>query len=237
MSYTHIIKSDGFGSQYQGILITYLYCKMNGLKYIYSPLCSVEHNYDGDEKFIEKLENLMNIKNNIENNDSTAQILHNTNTYPCFEQKIDDYCDNEHLQFIKDCFWQNKERDYYKNNKINIAIHIRRPNIHDNRIDGTNTPNSHYLQIIDSIRNKYNDENILFHIYSQGNMSDFNDFVNDDVCFYLNHDIVETFIGLVAADVLVMSRSSLSYISGLLSDGEIYYLPFWHPPRKNWIAY
>lgn len=225
-------RTDGFGAQYQAILITYLYCKMNDLKYVYSPLCSVEHNYDGDTGFIDKLENLMNIKNNMENSDSTSHVLHNASIYPCFEQNIDSYC--EHLQFIKDCFWKNKEKDFYKNDKINIAVHIRRPNKHDSRIDGADTPNSHYLNIMDSIRNKYN--NVLFHIYSQGNISDFEDFVKEDVQFYLDHDIAETFIGMVSANVLVMSRSSLSYTAALLSDGEIYYLRFWHPPHKNWIV-
>lgn len=34
------------------------------------------------------------------------------------------------------------------------------------------------------------------------------------------------------ADILIISPSSLSYVAALISDGEIYYKPFWHKPRK-----
>ena len=76
---------------------------------------------------------------------------------------------------------------------------------------------------------------MLFHIYSQGDISKFKKFANDDVYFYLNDSICDSFIGMVSADILVTSASSLSYIAALISDNEIYYLPFWHNPRKNWI--
>ena len=44
-------------------------------------------------------------------------------------------------------------------------------------------------------------------------------------------------MGLVSAEILVTSASSLSYTSALLSYGEIYYKQFWHPPSKEWINY
>ena len=74
----------------------------------------------------------------------------------------------------------------------------------------------------------------MFHIYSQGNILNFKEFANHDVYFHLNENLFDTFIGMVSADILVTSASSLSYIAALISDNEIYYLPFWHNPRKNW---
>ena len=84
---------------------------------------------------------------------------------------------------------------------------------------------------------KYKDKDILFHIYSQGNIRNFIDLDNDNVMFYINYDIIETFKGLVSAEALVTSPSSLSYVAGLISDGEIYYKRFWHKPRNNWIIF
>ena len=75
----------------------------------------------------------------------------------------------------------------------------------------------------------------MFHIYSQGELECFNNYKNDDTILHINEDICNTFMGLVAADVLVTSRSSLSYTAALLSYGEIYYKHFWHPPSKEWI--
>ena len=42
--YTNFSYDDGFGSQYQKIIQTYIYCKMNNLPFAYRPLKDVEHN-------------------------------------------------------------------------------------------------------------------------------------------------------------------------------------------------
>ena len=65
--YTNISYDDGFGSQYQKIIQTYIYCKMNNLNFAYFPLKYIEHNYNNDEEYSNKLENVMNLKNDINN--------------------------------------------------------------------------------------------------------------------------------------------------------------------------
>jgi hypothetical protein len=163
--------------------------------------------------------------------------LVNSNVSKYFEQNIDKCCENEHFEFIKKSFWENKNKQYFNNDKFNVAIQIRRANLHDRGLAGerVTTPNQYYLNIMNSIREKYKDKNILFHIYSQGNIVDFIDLSGNDVQFHLNENTIDTFIGMVASKVLVISPSSFSYIAALISDGEIYYKKFWHNPRKNWI--
>ena len=233
---------DGFGAQYQKIILTYIFCKMNNLNFAYFPLKYVEHNYNNDEEYKNKLENLMNLIGNISNYNDTMKV--NTIDYlktiiPYFEKNIDNCCGSQHMKFIKDCFWENKDKNYFNNNKINVAVHIRRENPHDKGEAGerATTPNRYYLEIMNKIREKYkdNDKKVLFHIYSQGVITKFIDLANSDVKFYLNYDICESFIGMVSAEILLTSPSSLSYIAALISDGEIYYKKFWHNPRKNWI--
>lgn len=140
------------------------------------------------------------------------------------------------MKFIKECFWKNKDRDFFKNGKMNVAIHIRRENADDKGQAGerVTTPNSYYLNIMNKIRKNYH--NIQFHLYSQGEVSQFEDLINDDVDFHLNADIIDSFIGMVAANILVISPSSLSYVAALVSDGIVYYKPFWHNPKKEWIV-
>jgi hypothetical protein len=244
--YTSIKSYDGFGAQYQRVIQTYIYCQIHKLNFVYSPLDFVEHNYANDNEYNKKLEKLMNLKNNIMNLNETMNVEHfdyGSIIMKYFESSIDTCCESTHMQFIKDCFWENKKRDYYQNDKINVAIHIRRENTHDKGQAGerATTPNSYYLNIMNQIREKYKDSNnnkeLFFHIYSQGDIIQFQDLVNNDVKFYLNYDICESFIGMVSAEILVTSPSSLSYIAALISDGEIYYKKFWHNPRKNWIKY
>ena len=66
-------------------------------------------------------------------------------------------------------------------------------------------------------------------------MNNFAILQKEDVIFHLDEDICKTFTELVAADILLTSPSSLSYVAALISDGEIYYKQFWHKPRSNWI--
>jgi hypothetical protein len=239
--YTQIKVNDGFGAQFQKIIQTYIYCKMNNLNFAYNKLDYVEHNYAGDNNFNDKLENLMNLKDNIINVSTNMDYTYldfNSIVRNYFENNIDSCCESEHMQFIKDCFWKNKSKNYFNNNKINVAIHIRRENSHDKGLAGerATTPNSYYLNIMNSIREKYNnlDKELLFHIYSQGNIENFQDLDRNDVKFYINYDMIESFIGMVSSEILVTSPSSFSYIAALISDGKIYYKPFWHNPRRGW---
>lgn len=242
--YTSIKSRDGFGAQYQRIIQTYIVCKNNNLNFVYTPLEHLEHNYDNDKDYNNKLENLINFKKNITNTDETMnvkEIDYGSIILKQFESKIDYFCESQHMQFIKDCFWENKNRDCFKNDKINVAVHIRRDNISDKGAAGdrVTTPNSYYFNIMNTIRDKKACENkqLLFHVYSQGELYQFQDLSNNDVNFYINSDIIETFIGMVSADILITSPSSFSYVAALISDGEIHYKKFWHEPRKEWIIH
>ena len=64
MFITNIPINDGFGSQFQNIINYILIADVHGYQFIYTPLTTVEHNYDNNPDFINQLENLMNIKNN-----------------------------------------------------------------------------------------------------------------------------------------------------------------------------
>jgi hypothetical protein len=215
--YSSGICFDGFGAQYQRIIQTFIYCKIHNLNFLYQPFKKVEHNYDNDDNYINKLENLINLKDNIQNIETHSNVEfldYNLNFRDYIENNIDKCCESEHMNFIKKCFWENKSTNFFNNNKINIAIHIRRDNIDDRGCGGlrTSTQNSYYLDIINTIREKNSDKELLFHIYSQGNLSSFEEFNDKDIIFYLNHDIIETFIGMVSANILVISPSSFCIV-------------------------
>ena len=94
----------------------------------------------------------------------------------------------------------------------------------------------YFLNIIKTIREKYPKNSLCFHIYSQGNNTDFQCYKNDDTILHINENIFDSFLGMACSDVLVTSPSSLSYVAALLSDGKIYYKKFWHTHKNNWIV-
>jgi hypothetical protein len=234
-------KSDGFGSQFQGIIFGILFSELNGYKYVYQKIESMEHNYENDLFFLDKIEKLMNIQNNYLHYEDICPdqviLLPQDITYYYVEQNLDFCLESQSMKQIKQYFWENKDKNVFHNDKINVAVHIRRPNQHDNRIEGANTPDVYYLKIINNIKEEHKHKDLCFHIFSQGSIENFSNFTKiENVVFHLNEDIEKTFIMLVAADILVTSASSLSYVAALLSENTVYFLPFWHPPSKKWIV-
>ena len=105
-------------------------------------------------------------------------------------------------------------------------------------MDDRITPLEYYINIIHRIYKDNVNKNIKFHIYSQGKIEDFQgivDLTQYNIEFHLNEFVLDTFNAMIFADVLAISKSSFSYVAGLLSNGIIYYKPFWHGPLSNWI--
>ena len=240
MNVTNCVRGDGFGAQYQTIIWAILYAEQNNYDFYYTPFSAMEHNYDNDPDFLIKKEKLINIIDNFPTiselpKDATVKQLCGGISGVNFNSIENDLSGcSKLLSFkkIKNVFHINKT-PVFNSKIINIAVHVRKQNSDDNHTLGI-CSDDYFLRVIDHIRNTYDGEKI-FHIYSQGEEKDFLHFKNDDVVLYLNQSIETTFYSLVTAQILVMSKSSLSYTAAMLSDGVIYYLPFWHKPASTWL--
>jgi len=233
--------SDGFGSQFQHIICCILIAYKMGHTFVYNPLSIMEHNYDNEPDFIENMENLMNIKPYFMSVKDESLMNRHIEYWEmpakyAIDANVESYVTDESLEKIKTMFWANKSRDVFKNEKINVAVHIRRPNSHDINAEAVRyTSDIFYMNALTRIRREYAGKDLLFHIYSQGDSSLFDMYKAEDVVLHIDEALCSTFIQMVASDILVTSLSSLSYIAGYLTDGVVYYHPFWHPPRNKWI--
>ena len=189
-------RDDGFGAQFQTIIFGILISETDGIEYAHTLIKKMEHNYDNDNAFLNKIEDLMNIHNHYKCTDnvdkSLIQELSLFALIQQFESRINFYLNCDSLKKLKDVFWMNKDRDFFKNNKYNVAVHIRRPNLKDGMIEGrTDSPLEYYFNIINGIRRKYPEKELMFHIYSQNNISDYDSFIDNknDLCFHLNENL------------------------------------------------
>jgi len=240
MNVTNCVRGDGFGAQYQNIIWAIIYAEQHNYNFYYTPFSSMEHNYENNSEFLDKKEKLINIINNFP---IVSELPPNTNVkqlcggldgvnFNEIENNLTNSFSFSSFKKIKKCLHANKT-SMFDNNLINVAVHVRKQNNHDNHTLGI-CGDDYFLDVMNHIRNTHNGEKI-FHIYSQGEEKDFLHFKNDDVVFHLNEPIEETFYSMVTAQILVMSKSSLSYTAGMLSDGIVYYLPFWHKSASTWI--
>ena len=248
---TNHCMGDGFGSQFHHIIAYLLFCFKFDLNFIYSSITRIEHNYQNEQDFINKLENLMNIYpffTNIEDEKIKLEPKPMTDMYDkafcndfhvkyLIDQNVDDFATEESLGKIRTMFWANKNKnEVFNNGKTNVAVHIRRANSHDNDIQNRmNIENEYFLNAIQRVRGEHKDKDLLFHIYSQGELNTFEVFKSNDIILHINEDLCKTFIDLVGADILVTSSSALSFSAAFLNSGIIYFTNHCHPPRHNWI--
>lgn len=233
MYITNFSRDDGFGAQYQTILFSIIYSELINKEFVYTPFKKMEHNYDGDPNFLKEKEDLINIIGNYKSvNEVDNYETTNSEIYRIIEDNIDKCIELDSFKKAKTLFYKNK---FIIDNNINtnVAVHIRRYNVHDNGQTYGYTNDEYFLNAINYIRSEYKIPK-TFHIYSQGEMSSFENFKSDDVVFHLNEKIENTVCGLVTSNILIMSKSSLSYVSGLLNNGIVYYLPFWHNKLNKW---
>jgi hypothetical protein len=261
MYITNDCLGDGFGSQYQYLLELILMCYKNGYNFVYTPLHKIEHNYNNDPDFYNKMEYLMNIKSSFQNinnvsNETKSNIIiaQQGNVKSDFDKNISHFVHEEYIEKIRCMFWENKQdrKNPFNNGKINIAVHFRRYNTFDdkhydrNHYNGRFDGKEYFMKVMNKIRNTYKNQSIQFHLYTQKNVLEYyheeskdnieDYFKADDVEFHIDTNICDSFIEMVAADILVTSASSLSYSAGLLNKGIVYYRPFWHKPLRHWIV-
>lgn len=139
-------------------------------------------------------------------------------------------------------------RDGSGRDVIHIAVHIRRLNPHDDRVDGSNI---HVSEFINRLRNcnSFNaTAQIVVHIFSQGEECEFvgfrvfvNELIESGRCcigscvrLHLCTDLFDTFVGLAMADVLIGSPSGLSVAAGLYSKGIVYPRDGWYFSLPHW---
>jgi len=121
----------------------------------------------------------------------------------------------------------------YKKNCINVALHIRRYTRTDcdpapcrELYSPDNNKGEYYETLIKQLDQLIPDRAIEYHIYSQGNMAEFQRFselklINPyaTIVFHLDEFAILSMSLLMTADILIMSNSSFSYLAHFYSDG------------------
>lgn len=137
----------------------------------------------------------------------------------------------------------NRPLDLFNKDKINIAIHIRVLNHCDDECEIQSFENldgryeihdDQYVKLINSLRSIY--QNTDIHIFSQSNLlRKYKALVDlNNVYLHLDNDAMETFHHMCNANVLVIGKSSFSYLAGIYNKNKVIYIPFHHPPLDGW---
>ena len=124
------------------------------------------------------------------------------------------------------------------NNKIIVAVMIRRGDVNPKKYPKRYMYNQYYLDILEQIERFYMNKNteLQIHIYSESeSYESFDDFSRYSL--HLDTDIESVWKSVINADIMILSKSSFSYIPALYNKNLVIYYPFWHKKLNDdkWI--
>ncbi len=259
-------KGDGAGAQAISVLSTQLFCQALGFNYLHTPFQTIEHNYDNDPAWESKWESFFNLgfgEQQIPVSESVISLpgIHAIPWFPNSEtiyalKHCHEYANvfpNRYTR-LKPSFSQKYssnpktrseiEGDCKESNGLKLALHIRRGDVlKTGRFAKRYTDNQSIIELIQNILDAVPanlNSKLSIQIFSQGNVKDFSDITQSiseiPISLHLNECVFETFHALVKADILVMSRSTFSYMAAMASSGVKLYDPFYHRPLRSWVV-
>jgi hypothetical protein len=256
---TCIWDGEGAGSQVHSRLSTMIYAQLLGLNYMHSPLRNVARVEGGlDVKtWSDQWEQFFNLGHGSKRLDQPPQgdsVRFVRKPHRAFLRPnrfyIVKHChriSNEYPEMFatladqfRACYYSTPKPTLSGMNPeaMNIAVHLRRGEItkdgpHRDRYIEADHAAAKVMRALDTLP-KTDARPRVLHIHSEGKPSDFEPFLKLGAVLHLNEDAYTTFHQLVSADVLYMTKSSFSYLAAILSKGECFYDPFWHPPLPGW---
>jgi hypothetical protein len=250
-------KTDGGGAQAHAMMSTIAFADYMGVGYVHTPFSSVEHNDEGRDDWASSWERFLNLGMDEVSRESVREMpvvaLRKLKHWKRRENMLVEvpFCHDFTDVFpetyrriqprLRAKYWAADKSAYdplYVSGKKSIAVHIRRGDVSNSENAKRFTDNSEVLKRLERIISEMDEprERLDIRVYSQGDESDFREFARMGASLHINEDVFSTLHALVCADVLVMSKSSMSYVAGVLSEGVVVYEPFWHAPLPGWIV-
>ncbi|MCD8016071.1 MAG: hypothetical protein LUG99_23530 [Lachnospiraceae bacterium] len=253
----------GIGHQMANWIAGYWFAGKFGLKFAHIPFSSDkwEHFlgfYQG-EKTVDELKkqgyNIVKLQKFDENDTNECErIVQIIRSYAgkkvVFLAEQDQFYSDQYgvINAIQDKFYSAPARAddklIYKNAAYNIAIHVRRGDIMQNKnnenLSMRYQGNDYFVNALKTALGVLKDKNnVQIYLFSQGKEEDYPEFSQfENLHFCLDMGAQDSFLHMVYADALITSKSSFSYKPALLNKG-IKFCPadFWHgyPDSEDWI--
>lgn len=251
--------NDGGGAQTLRQLSTIAFTKAFGFSYIHTPLSSVAHNYDNDPSWTEKWENFFQLsafsdteidensnfqsfKNSIElipnlikdNQAETDQFYRVHDCHSFINRNI--HCYEKIRPKLKENYFSKRNPNLlFDENILNVAIHVRRGDIQENSYTGRFTSAEKLKRVIQQIETVIGSNKYKISIFCAEKQNDLEKLESKHIQNIYHLDIFDVLNHLIGADLLVNSKSTVSYIPAIINKGVIIYEPYWHQPLKDWL--
>jgi hypothetical protein len=245
-------KEDGGGAQVQALA----FAAVSGLRYVHSPFQNIAHG-GGNADWARRWEDFFNLGDREAAIDESGdrivplkQFLADRSLWResgiiIARSHFHDFADREPDSYR--AILPALRRKYALSDKshlqhhtlpggIVIAIHLRRGDVGPEMADRYSRDETS-LRTIEAARDICAARApTRLDLYSEGEVASFRRFADAGCELHLDENAFVTLDNLTRADVLVMAKSSFSYVPALLGDSVKLYEKFWHAPMSDWIV-
>jgi hypothetical protein len=243
-------KTDGGGAQVHAVMSVQSFCEAFGYQYVHTAFEQVEHTASRIE--VLEWERLFNLGFGEDTASNCGYRIVSASRYVrsprLWFQKVAVAVEQLHefSDANPDAYMHVRDRLRRKytgsplpreDDRLTIGVHIRRGDITGATGRRRFTSNAAILGRIEAVRRACDKigRGSRAVIYSQGQPEDFRTFVEHGLELQLDAPPLQSLNAMVQADILLMAKSSFSYVAGLLSAGMVIYEPFWHSPLPDWL--
>lgn len=235
-------KTDGGGAQVHAVLSVQAFCRRFSLTYAHTPFTQIEHTSGPQD--VARWEATFDLGKGHTHADALGLQTIPLKAYASkpwlWAQRVivslphaHDYTDRSNEDYS---WFRESHASPHHEGPLRIAIHIRRGDVSPTHNANRYTPDAEILATLDAIRPALPSQTTAeVHVYSQGREEDFAAFTQAGCTLHLEEDALDNLSAMARADILVIAKSSFSYVAGLLSQGLVIYEPFWHKASPNWI--
>jgi hypothetical protein len=218
------------------------FARICGLTYVHTPFHEIRHSDRSMREWVDAWEAHFNlgvgeVATDGDNRQVVNFVYNFSELLSLFGVSVDDLtCTFEAtIPEFRRKYYSNK-RYRKKNEVLTIGVHVRRGDITSSRPEMW-TSTSFIAETIAHVRAVL-DVHCIKHrlfIFSQGDHADFAKLDLPDTEFFLDADPIWSMQEAIEADILIMAKSSFSYVAALLSGGIKIYEPFFFPPLSSWV--
>ena len=235
---------DRVGSKINEELFVYAYCEKHGITFgtvvdpweHTDPLCEMSR-----YELHKSLYNFLGLPQSVQKNfasDEEVEWVKITDEYTKYDST--DLFTESFIETLREKFYQNTENVSRENlENIVVAVHIRRGDVGiNNKL--RYTPNSYYLDMIDRIRKKC--PNAIINIFSdtayqnEENTESLDEFKMKGCNLFINLREDETWKKMINSDILIMSKSSFSWVPALYNKNFVIYQNCWLKKLNEWVS-
>jgi hypothetical protein len=238
-------KTDGGGAQIQAIVSVAALAKFFGAQFVHTPLSKIDHcpKHLTMEEFCRSWEGVISLFGltgstgdefvQYDKDEFMLDLLTLKMRGKRISLENAHFLTDNHPEIYELVGLSATSEERAAGNKQNIYAHARRGDVkEDDHTSFRYTSDATLRANIETVRRLLDTDPEVF-IVTQGPDAEFRKKF-EDCTIIVEEDPVKAILLLANSDVLIMAKSSFSFVAGLLSKGSVHYETYWQRPLPSW---